>query len=181
MRKQIRSIILLLLGVVLGVVPLFAANIFMRDYVMIQGEQQLDRAATQSLRRTEYLIQTAIDVFSVLPIYRVPVCDEKLQDRFRAMILRHPVLHDVGLIYNGEFMYCSSMQQSASFRPISDSTRGSVDHLSYAAVEDIESGRRGLLVTWEINEQVSMGGFIWLICSIWKTDIITLLIVSNCS
>lgn len=148
------------MGVVLGVLPLFAANIFMRDYVMGEGKRQLEKTADHSLARSELLIQTAIDVFSVLPHYRVPVCDKELQDRFRSMILRHPVLHDVGLIYNGEFMYCSSMQQSASFHPISENATGSVDHLSYVAVEDQDSGMRGLLVKWAISDQVSIGGFI---------------------
>ena len=160
MRKPIKSIILLLAGVVLGALPLFAANIFMRDYVMEEGKRQLEKTADHALARSEFLLQTAIDVFSVLPHYRVPVCDKDLQDRFRAMILRHPVLHDVGLIYNGEFMYCSSMQESASFHPISENAVGSVDHLSYVAVEDQESGMRGLLVKWAISEQVSIGGFI---------------------
>lgn len=160
MRKPIRSITLLLVGVVLGVLPLFAANLFMRDYVLTQGHQQLEQTSNRVLARSERLIQTAIDIFSVLPHYRVPVCDKALQDRFRLMILRHPVLHDVGLIYNGEFMYCSSMQQSASFHPISAKAVGGVDHLSYVAVQDRDSEMRGLLVNWSIDDQVSIGGFI---------------------
>lgn len=160
MRKPIKSIILLLVGIVLGVLPLFAANMFMRDYVMTQGEEQLEQTASRVLARSEHLIQTAIDIFSVLPHYHVPVCDKALQDRFRSMILRHPVLHDVGLIYNGEFMYCSSMQQSASFHPISDKVVGGVEHLSYVAVEDRDSHMRGLLVNWSIDDKVSIGGFI---------------------
>ncbi len=160
MRKSIRTIILLLVGGVLGVLPLFAANIFMRDYVMKQGHDQLAQTSLRVLARSETLIQTAIDIFSVLPHYSVPVCDKALQDRFRAMILRHPAVHDVGLIYNGEFMYCSSMQQSASFHPISEREVGKVDHLSYVAVKDRDTGMGGLLVNWLIDDKVSIGGFI---------------------
>ncbi|WP_319529146.1 EAL domain-containing protein [uncultured Cohaesibacter sp.] len=160
MRNRVRSVILLLLGVVLGLVPMFLAHVFMRDYVQSRGERNLQQTAVRSLVNAEEIIQEAVDVFSTLPHYRVPICDKKLQDRFRAMTLRHGELHDVGLIYNGEFMYCSSMQESTRFYPISEAISGMVPHLMYVAVEDGFTGKKGLLVTWVIQEQVSLGAFI---------------------
>ena len=160
MRSRFKSINYLLAGIVLALLPLFAANIFMHQYVASHGRTVLERATGQSLKHAESLIQEAIDVFSVLPHYNVPVCNEELQARFRRMILRHAALHDVGLVFNGEFMYCSSIQESARFYPISESAKGDVDHLSYVAVKDGETEKYGLLVQWYIADQTSIGGFI---------------------
>ena len=62
MKNQFRSIILLFLGVVLGVLPLFAAHIAMRDYVMTRGENFLDQTAERTLMRAEGFVQDAVDV-----------------------------------------------------------------------------------------------------------------------
>ncbi len=139
---------------------MFAAHIAMRDYLMGRGERFLDQTAQRTLVRAETFVQEAIDVFSALPHFRVPVCDNALQERFRGMMLRHSVLHDVGLIYNGEYMYCSSIKESTSFQPTSSQVTGAVDHLSYRAVRDSLTGKEGLLVQWHITEFVSIGGFI---------------------
>ena len=139
---------------------MFAAHIAMRDYVLSRGELFLDRTAERTLARAEGYVQVAIDVFSALPHYRVPVCDNSLQERFRGMMLRHSVLHDVGLIYNGEYMYCSSLKESTSFQPTSSQVNGSVPHLSFRAVRDNLTDKEGLLVQWHITEFVSLGGFI---------------------
>nr|WP_321459296.1 EAL domain-containing protein [uncultured Cohaesibacter sp.] len=160
MKNQFRSIFLLFLGVVLGVFPVFAAHIAIRDYVQSRSERFLDQTAESTLVRAESLVQEAIDVFSALHHYSVPVCDNELQDRFRRMMLRHSALHDVGLIYNGEYMYCSSIKESTSFQPTSAEAKGSVPHLSYRAVRDRLTGKDGLLVQWHITEFVSIGGFI---------------------
>ena len=120
----------------------------------------LSNLPIERLKKSEQLVQNAIDVFSTLPHYNVPVCDEDLQGKFRRMILRHNALHDVGLIYNGEFMYCSSLQESARFYPVSESVKGEVDHLSYVAVKDGLSDKNGLLVQWAIKDYVSLGAFI---------------------
>ncbi|WP_373235687.1 EAL domain-containing protein [Cohaesibacter celericrescens] len=158
--NRFRSILLMFLGVVLGVIPLFAANIFMRDFVYKQGEQHLEQSAQRTLKHSEGLIQLAVDVFSALPHYQVLECGDELQSRFRAMVLRHTTLHDVGLVYNGEFMYCSSLKESTRFYPTSDVVIGSVPHLSYVAVNDGETGKNGVLVKWAISDAVSLGGFI---------------------
>ena len=160
LQNRFRSIILLFLGVVLGIFPVFAAHIAMRDYVMNRGELFLDQTAQRMLVRAETLVQQAIDVFSTLPHFRVPVCDNALQERFRAMMLRHSVLHDVGLLYNGEYMYCSSIKESTSFLPTSSQVNAGVEHLSFRAVRDSLTGKEGLLVQWHVSEFVSIGGFI---------------------
>nr|WP_319513063.1 EAL domain-containing protein [uncultured Cohaesibacter sp.] len=160
MKNRFRSIILLFLGVVLGIFPVFAAHIAMRDYLLTRGERFLDQTGQRTLVRAEAFVQQAIDVFSALPHFRVPVCDNDLQERLRGMMLRHSGLHDVGLIYNGEYMYCSSIKESTSFQPTSSQVFGTADHLSFRAVRDSLTGKDGLLVQWHITEFVSMGGFI---------------------
>ncbi|WP_316862772.1 EAL domain-containing protein [uncultured Cohaesibacter sp.] len=139
---------------------MFAANIFMRDFVFSQGSRFLERSAQRSLSNAEKLVQEAVDVFSVLPHFRVPVCDAVLQDRFRVMMLRHPVLHDVGLVYNGNYMYCSSMKESTRFVPVSDQVTANASHLSLVVVKDNLTDKNGILVQWHISERVSIGAFL---------------------
>ena len=160
MKTRFRSVLFLFIGVALGILPIVAANVFMRDYAASEGRRQLEKSAIHTLVHAEQLVQEAVDVFSALPNYRVPVCNSALQDRFRVMILRHPRLHDVGVILNGKFMYCSSLQESVSFLPISNKFIGKVPHLKYSAVQDAETDKTGLLVQWDIQDNVSIGGFI---------------------
>ena len=162
MNKRLRPVLLLLVGVVLAILPVLGANLFMRDYVRTQGGEQLDVASARLLLHAENMIQEAIDVFSVLPHYRVPVCDKKLQKKFLQMTLRHPALHDVGLVYDDVFMYCSSIEESTRFEPTSEPVTGAVEHLKYVAVSDPVIDKHGLLVSWSINnsDSISVGGFI---------------------
>nr|WP_319485266.1 EAL domain-containing protein [uncultured Cohaesibacter sp.] len=160
MKNQFRSIILLFLGVVLGVLPLFAAHIAMRDYVKTRGESFLDQTAQRTLMRAEDFVQDAVDVLSALPHYRVPVCDDALRESFRVMMMRHPAIHDVGLLYNGEYMYCSSMKGSTHFGAASEASPGGVPHLSFRAVQDNLTEKNGLLVEWTVARFVSIGAFI---------------------
>lgn len=160
MKNRFRSIILLFLGVALGVLPIFAANIFMRDYVTKKGGDYLEQSAVRVLKHAETIVQKSVDVFSALPHYSVPECNLDLQKRFRSMILRHAVLHDIGLMYSDEFMYCSSLQDRARLYPLSKSILGRVPHLSYLSVRDSVTDAQGLLVKWKIEGGISLGGFI---------------------
>lgn len=162
MSKRLRSVLLLFTGIVLGVLPVLGANVFMRDYVRSQGHEQIQSASKRLLKNAESMIQQVVDVLSVLPHYRVPVCEEALQTRFHQMTLRHPALHDVGLVYANGFMYCSSIHESTRFQPRDLPIKGVVDHLSFVSVIDPETNKQGLLVSWQIanSETVSVGGFI---------------------
>ena len=160
MRNRFRSIILLFFGVILGIAPIFAANIFMRDYVLEEGQEHMEQSAARALGYAENLVQEAIDVFSALPHYRVPKCDANLKSRFLKMVMRHSVLHEIGLVYNGEFMFCSSHQESNRFYPLSFAYRGAVPHLTYTAVRDGETDKLGLLIKWRLDDHVALGGFI---------------------
>ena len=97
---------------------------------------------------------------SALPHYRVPVCDDALRESFRVMKMRHTEIHDVGLLYNGEYMYCSSMKGSTHLGAASEASPGAVAHLSFRAVQDNLTDKNGLLVEWTISKFVSIGAFI---------------------
>ena len=49
LKHRFRPILLLLAGVVLGVFPMFAANVFMREYVLEQGAKNLEQSANRAL------------------------------------------------------------------------------------------------------------------------------------
>nr|WP_321456838.1 EAL domain-containing protein [uncultured Cohaesibacter sp.] len=162
MRNKFRSIVLLLLGVVLGILPVFAAHVAVRSFVLNRGEEFLNYSAQSTLQRAEDYVQETIDVFSALPHYWVPVCDADFLKRLKGMMLRHEAIHDIGLIYNNNYMYCSSMEESSHFSATSSRVPGSVPHLSFGAVTDNVTEKDGLMVQWRISDYVSLGGFILL-------------------
>ncbi len=159
--RRLRSAILLILGGVLGLVPVLAANLFMRDYVRSQAEERLSLASDRLLKSVEQVIQESVDVFSTLPHYRVPICNDMMRRKFLNSQIRHHVLHDIGL-YNAdtEHMACSSLRGDVQFRAMSKPITGRVDHLKFQSVYEGESDKRGLMVSWQISEKLAIGGFI---------------------
>ncbi|SNY93801.1 sensor c-di-GMP phosphodiesterase, contains CSS-motif sensor and EAL domain [Cohaesibacter sp. ES.047] len=151
----------MLLGVVLGLAPMFLAHVLMRDYVQSRAVWNLEQTASRSLANAERLIQVAVDVFTTLPHQNhVPACDASLQASFREMTLRHGDMHNIGLIYNKNQMYCSSIRDISRLHLLSGGASGTVPHLHYFAVVDGFTDKNGLLVTWKIKEGVSIGAFI---------------------
>lgn len=161
MNRRLRSAILLVLGGVLGLVPVLAANLFMRDYVRSQAEERLMLASERLLKNVEQVVQEAIDVFSTLPHYRVPDCTSDLRQAFLSAQVRHHILHDVGLynVNTGE-MYCTALRGAIQFRAMSKAVTGRVDHLKYQSVYEDMANKRGLLVRWQFSDELAIGGFI---------------------
>jgi sensor c-di-GMP phosphodiesterase-like protein len=152
---------LLVLGGVLGLVPVLAANLFMRDYVRSQAEERLGLASDRLLKSVEQVIQESVDVFSTLPHYRVPICNDMMRRKFLSAHIRHHVLHDIGLYNSGtERMSCSSLRGEVQFRAMSKPITGRVDHLKFQSVYEAEADKRGLMVSWQISEKLAIGGFI---------------------
>ena len=148
-------------GVVIGILPLLVANMFMRQYVHFQGQKHVEMVSSRALNNAEHMIQEGIDVLSALPHYRFTPCEQTLKFQFRKMIFRHTMVHDVGLVYNDGFMYCSSQTISPRFTSTSAAvTKDVAKHLSYMAVLNDETGQEGLLIKWHIKDNFSIGSFI---------------------
>ncbi|HAT85017.1 MAG TPA: hypothetical protein DCS30_03030, partial [Rhizobiales bacterium] len=145
----------------MGLVPVLAANLFMRDYVRSQAEERLTLASDRLLKSVEQVIQESVDVFSTLPHYRVPICNDMMRRKFLGAQIRHHVLHEIGLYNAGTGrMSCSSLRGDVTFRAMSKPITGRVDHLKFQSVYEDAAHKRGLMVSWKVSEKLAIGGFI---------------------
>jgi sensor c-di-GMP phosphodiesterase-like protein len=151
---------LLIIGGVLGIVPVLAANLFMRDFVRSQAEERLSLAADRLLLNVEQVVQESIDVISLLPHRSRPSCTASIRKQFHLLQIRHHVLHDIGLLNDDRELYCSSLRGEVKFQVRSKPVTSQVDHLSFQSVYDDISRKQGLLVAWRVAENVSIAAFI---------------------